>query len=630
MKNHGLLIGFMAALLALASLAMGCKDDDGAAVDLTVAVDAPGTVAVLETGGYVDVEVESNALWYVYLPDESKSWLSASPDRGEGKVSVRLTAAECTDAPRQAAVKFVMQDGTYSQVLITQEEIKILKTISAIRALKANIPAGSTTYTITDSWKVSGYVMSDNTTAHLEGNQLAVQDGTAISCGLMVNLTGATSHTFARGDKVDMVVKGGTLTLENGQLSIAVPVTSVTKIDAAAAAPAAVAVVPSALADYESMYVAVANSQVKNSSLSLAKLNDGTNPVIGMEAEGSELDFAMFVRAGATFSGNAVPQGNGTLKGLATIGATGQVRPTAASDLATMTGTRYVAPMSFVPLTLTGSYFTGQAAAGTVTLSYDKADVGGSYSYAIELTGDAAAGLNVTQSPKTGQFTAASGTITFNITGTPTTAGLIHVSVSGTGLTNPLTATIDVIVPEPEKPYVVASWVFSAAPGLNLPVVSSSKDTDMATDATLYTEGRSQNDTYKSFGAAQGIFTSDGWAQNAAWVMKLPLKSPIAAGGRIEVKYVIFAPSGQGGSPKNWQAEFSTDNTNWTAIGDLGVSIVNSPTNEITREYTLLTKIEKGIIYVRLRVEGSTAANGGTTINAAQTVSLGKPTITIR
>ena len=639
MKNHGLFPAVIAACLAMASLATGCKDNTESGSDLTVTLDSPETVAISETGGYVDVGVEANALWYVYLPDDSKSWLSASPDSGEGTVTVRLTAARCDDAPREATVKFVMRDGTYSQVLITQEEVKILHPISEVRALKSRILPGNTTYTIPDSWKITGRVVSDYTTGHLEGNQLAVQDGTDASCGIMINLTGATSHTFARGDMVNVVVKNGTLTLDGGRMFIAVEAAAVTKSDDANAPMAAVAVVPSALPDYESMYVAVVGSQVKNSSLSLPKLNDGSNPLIGMEAMGSDLDFAMFVRAGASFSGNPVPQGNGTLKGLAAIGATGQVRPTAASDLATMTGERYVAPMSFVPLTVTGSYFTGQPVTGTVTLSYDKADIGNNYSYSITLAGGAAAGLSVTQNPITGQFTSVSGNIVFNITGTPTVAGLLDVSISGTGMSNPIVTTIDVIVPEPPKPYTVASWIYTSAPtsaapsppgGYLMPVISSSTATDASTDATLYTTGRVADlNTYKNFGGTQGTFIADSWQQNAAWVMKMPLKSPIAAGGVLNVQFLLFAPSGQGGSPKNWQVEVSSDNVNWAAVGALAISVVNSPT-QIERTYTFPAKVEKGTLYVRARVEGTTAANNAAAIVTTNTTCFGNPTVKIQ
>lgn len=315
-----------------------------------------------------------------------------------------------------------------------------LKSISEVRALKSNIPANNNTYVIADNWKIKGRVISDNATKHLQVYQLAVQEGTAANSGIMVNLKeqGAT-HTFAIGDEVEIVIKDATLKNYNNLIQVIVPKANITKTAAATAPVSATTIAADKLADYESMYIAIAKSQVNVGQLGIAKLNDGSNPNFNMEVDGSASTFVMFVNKAATFAGEATPQLSGTLKGIAGVyGEVRQVLPTTFADFSGMTAPRFGAAMVLTYGTpkLEGTMTAGAAlaAANKVSLPFTGAKVGDAYSISLAVSGAGAAGMT-TPVAANGTFAAIAGNIEFALAGTPTAAGAVTFTITGAGST---------------------------------------------------------------------------------------------------------------------------------------------------------------------------------------------------
>ena len=194
--------------------------------------------------------------------------------------------------------------------------------VSAIRARK-----GSGAVTISDNYYIQGRVVAvDNVPAGC----FAVQDADA---GIFVKLAG---HSLAVGDQVEVVVKGAQLAADTDGLLVVTPTAAdkVTKTDAASEVPAAKAISVADLkaGTYEAMLVSLPESQVVTADL--AKTLSGS---ITLEQE-DRTTYIMKTYASASFASTAVPQKRGALKGLA--GAS-LLLPTALSDLAAMTGTRF-------------------------------------------------------------------------------------------------------------------------------------------------------------------------------------------------------------------------------------------------------------------------------------------------
>lgn len=195
--------------------------------------------------------------------------------------------------------------------------------VSAIRALK-----GAGEVTIADNYFIQARVVAvDNVPAGC----FAVQDADA---GIFVK---ASAQGLAAGDQVEVVVKDAKLATDADGLLVVTPT---------AADKVVKTTVPSAMPDYrsvsvadlkagtcEAMLVTLPESQVVDADL--AKKLGGS---ITLELEDQATTYMMKTYASASFASADVPQKRGVVKGLA--GAS-FLLPTAAADLAGMTGTRF-------------------------------------------------------------------------------------------------------------------------------------------------------------------------------------------------------------------------------------------------------------------------------------------------
>lgn len=195
--------------------------------------------------------------------------------------------------------------------------------VSAIRALK-----GAGEVTIADNYFIQARVVAvDNVPAGC----FAVQDADA---GIFVK---ASAQGLAAGDQVEVVVKGAKLATDADGLLVVTPTAAdrVTKVQVPAEIPAARAVSVADLkaGTFEAMLVTLPESQVVDADL--AKKLGGS---ITLELEDRATTYMMKTYASASFASAGVPQKRGVVKGLA--GAS-FLLPTAAADLAGMTGTRF-------------------------------------------------------------------------------------------------------------------------------------------------------------------------------------------------------------------------------------------------------------------------------------------------
>lgn len=242
-------------------------------------------------------------------------------------------------------------------------EKPIAKAITVIRGLASNITASAPIFTISDNWSMTGRVVSNRTEGNMDADVLALSDGTQAGCGIFVKLPNA--HQFNAGDEVCVELKGGQMAYLNGTLGVAVAADKVTKTQNAVKIPVPTAITASQLAsgDYEGQYVSIDNCQV--SSADIATKMTGT---VSIETTDNE-HFKMLTLAGASFASQTVPQGSGTLKGVAVkLSDDNMIAPQSAYDFASMSATRFdLAAPQFTITPLKGIFLNTEAAPAVIT-----------------------------------------------------------------------------------------------------------------------------------------------------------------------------------------------------------------------------------------------------------------------
>ena len=206
--------------------------------------------------------------------------------------------------------------------------------------------------TITEDWTISGTVISNYRHAKSGGlnnatsqKTVVIQDETAgISMFLVEN-----NEDLALGDRVEVKVNGLTLQrYQNGSLQIdAVPMDRITKLSGGSQVePKTISAADLVTGEYESQYVAVTDVQVVDSDLG--------KTFVTQDSEGKDrhtsinfisrtgVKFLLFSSSYSTFGDELVPEGSGTLKGIAVVhGGDYQISITSTDDYADLTGERF-------------------------------------------------------------------------------------------------------------------------------------------------------------------------------------------------------------------------------------------------------------------------------------------------
>lgn len=311
----------------------------------------------------------------------------------------------------------------------------VVKTIADIRALKTEVPSNGNTYLITNNWTITGHVVSDKAGGNLNAQNFALVDGTTANSGIIIRLSAA--HSFNVGEEVTVNLQGATLSNYNGLLQMAPSEDSKAAKTATAAnvpSPVTITVTQLTSGDYESMYVAIENTQVTNAFVSIPTIGDaGSNKSTTMEVNSNPTTYTMYVMRTSAFVASPMPTGSGTLKGIAGVFQTDyQIQPRNAADFAGLTGARFGTPLTltFGTPTLSGTLKVGEVSAAKILVPYTTAAGTENYTINVAVSGAGAAGINdVTGLTKT--LTAGSGNIEIPISGTPTTAGAVTFTISG-------------------------------------------------------------------------------------------------------------------------------------------------------------------------------------------------------
>ena len=186
---------------------------------------------------------------------------------------------------------------------------------------------------------IEGVVISNMDLNNLTSKKgMYIQDETA---GLQFYL--AANHSFAFGDKVRVDVSGISVGEYNGAVQVSgLALDKITKISSGnTVTPKTVTIADFLANKYEGQYVAIEDVQVADADLSKTFVMGGAHTSINVEdANGNK--FVIFSSKYATYGGQTVPQGSGTIKGISSINnGNMQIIFAQDSDYAGLTGTRF-------------------------------------------------------------------------------------------------------------------------------------------------------------------------------------------------------------------------------------------------------------------------------------------------
>lgn len=186
---------------------------------------------------------------------------------------------------------------------------------------------------------IEGVVISNMDLNNLTSKKgMYIQDETA---GLQFYL--AENHSFAFGDKVRVDVSGISVGEYNGAVQVSgLALDKITKISSGnTVTPKTVTIADFLANKYEGQYVAIEGVQVADADLSKTFVMGGAHTSINVEdANGNK--FVIFSSKYATYGGQTVPQGSGTIKGISSINnGNMQIIFAQDSDYAGLTGTRF-------------------------------------------------------------------------------------------------------------------------------------------------------------------------------------------------------------------------------------------------------------------------------------------------
>lgn len=301
------------------------------------------TVKILSSRDWtaeIDYAVEVEDDWLVVTPASG----SASHDSVEVVLSVLANSAE----DRSASVTF--NAGALSATVSVFQKGEVAKEYDAIEDVRALYQGENVT--ISEDWTICGTVISNYRHSESGGlnnatsqKSLVIQDETA---GIVLYLA-ENNKELALGDRIEVKVNGLVLQrFDNGSLQIdAVPMDRITKITTGSQVePKTISASELVTGEYESQYVAVTDVQVVDSDLG--------KTFVTQDGEGKDrhtsinfisrtgVRFLLFSSAYSTFGDQPVPEGSGTLKGIAAVhGGDYQISITSTDDYAGLTGERF-------------------------------------------------------------------------------------------------------------------------------------------------------------------------------------------------------------------------------------------------------------------------------------------------
>ena len=316
--------------LVLESSTLGEPTADGVDISYTYTYDGESTLT--ESGiGYRVKDTQDEYTYVAYVATRSTESASVTLAGLEASTEYEYV---CYFILEGAEDRFLSSPGYFTTAEGTSEPE--YTPIADVRALYVD---GNVT--ISEDWTIRGTVISNlelNNGSSLKN--IIIQDETA---GIMVRLT-SNNTDFLSGDVVEVKIQGQTLEQYNGLLQINnLPNENVIEI-AQGTLPEAKVISAAQLltGDYESQYVAVENVQVVEADLGKTWVTGGNNTSITIESATGETFVVYSARYSDILAEATVPEGSGTLKGIAQrFNSNIQIMLASTDDYAGLTGERF-------------------------------------------------------------------------------------------------------------------------------------------------------------------------------------------------------------------------------------------------------------------------------------------------
>lgn len=316
--------------LVLESSTLGEPTADGVDISYTYTYDGESTLT--ESGiGYRVKDTPDEYTYVAYVATRSTESASVTLAGLEASTEYEYV---CYFILEGAEDRFLSSPGYFTTAEGTSEPE--YTPIADVRALYVD---GNVT--ISEDWTIRGTVISNlelNNGSSLKN--IIIQDETA---GIMVRLT-SNNTDFLSGDVVEVKIQGQSLAQYNGLLQLNnVPVENVTET-AQGTLPEAKVISAAQLltGDYESQYVAVENVQAVEADLGKTWVTGGTNTSITIESATGETFVVYSARYSDALAAATVPDGSGTLKGIAQrFNSNIQIMLASTEDYAGLTGERF-------------------------------------------------------------------------------------------------------------------------------------------------------------------------------------------------------------------------------------------------------------------------------------------------
>ena len=316
--------------LVLESSTLGEPTADGVDISYTYTYDGESTLT--ESGiGYRVKDTQDEYTYVAYVATRSTESASVTLAGLEASTEYEYV---CYFILKGAEDRFLSSPGYFTTAEGTSEPE--YTPIADVRALYVD---GNVT--ISEDWTIRGTVISNlelNNGSSLKN--IIIQDETA---GIMVRLT-SDNTDFLSGDVVEIKIQGLSLEQFNGLLQLNnVPVENVTET-AQGTLPEAKVISAAQLltGDYESQYVAVENVQAVEADLGKTWVTGGNNTSITIESATGETFVVYSARYSDILAEAMVPEGSGTLKGIAQrFNSNIQIMLASTEDYAGLTGERF-------------------------------------------------------------------------------------------------------------------------------------------------------------------------------------------------------------------------------------------------------------------------------------------------
>ena len=347
-----ILMKLAGAVMILAAIA-SCKEEKEDFGVPSIGV-STNSVSFSEAEGRQTVKILSSRDWTVeidYAVEVEEDWLVVTPASGSAShdsVEVVLSVLANSAEDRSASVTF--NAGALSATVSVFQKGEVAKEYDAIEDVRALYQGENVT--ISEDWTICGTVISNYRHSESGGlnnatsqKSVVIQDETA---GIVLFLA-ENNKELALGDRIEVKVNGLVLQrFDNGSLQInAVPMDRITKITTGSQVePKTISASELVTGEYESQYVAVTDVQVVDSDLG--------KTFVTQDGEGKDrhtsinfisrtgVRFLLFSSAYSTFGDQLVPEGSGTLKGIAAVhGGDYQISITSTDDYAELTGERF-------------------------------------------------------------------------------------------------------------------------------------------------------------------------------------------------------------------------------------------------------------------------------------------------